>query len=364
MRQLQLDIEPQLDARISDFSGPGWGHVVDAIRQLHTGLVNRFYVYGGAGTGKSHLLSAICDSYLELGRRAIKVSLLELLDAPIEAITSLEFYDLVALDDIDAISGVPHWQKAVFHLMNNHDGQLVFSSRVAPIELKLELPDLQSRLTQAVSVKVPNGSSYTDRQALLHSVMTRRGIHFDQQIIDYYRNFQTTNIDIKALGTNADDSAIITYNRTVHKDDLTVCISEIIKQKIAEGIPEHEICVLAPTWYLVIPMGRKLKSLLPDVKFDAVGLSPLLKNRENTWFKIARLFLVLPSPKSFMTRKRWASEIINELESIGIVLFEGKEFRTKSLLKLINSISSEETDGLKYTPMHYCPLRMDGLITG
>ncbi|KAB0630643.1 DnaA regulatory inactivator Hda, partial [Burkholderia stagnalis] len=26
MRQLQLDIEPQLDARISDFSGPSWGH--------------------------------------------------------------------------------------------------------------------------------------------------------------------------------------------------------------------------------------------------------------------------------------------------------------------------------------------------
>ena len=24
----------------------------------------------------------------------------------------------------------------------------------------------------------------------------------------------------------------------------------------------------------------------------------------------------------------------------------------------------QETDGLKYTPMHYCQLRMDGLITG
>lgn len=114
MRQLQLDIEPQLDARISDFSGPGWGHVVDAVRQLHAGLVNRFYIYGGAGTGKSHLLSAICDSYLEVGKSAIKVSLLELLDAPIEAITCLEHYDLVALDDIESISGVPHWQKAVF----------------------------------------------------------------------------------------------------------------------------------------------------------------------------------------------------------------------------------------------------------
>ncbi|ATO19906.1 DnaA regulatory inactivator Hda [Acinetobacter sp. LoGeW2-3] len=188
MRQLQLDIEPQLDARISDFSGPGWGHVIDAVRQLHAGLINRFYVYGGAGTGKSHLLSAICDSYLEVGKTAIQVSLLELLDAPTEAITSLDRYDLVALDDIEAISGVPHWQKAVFHLINYNNeggGQLVFSSRYAPIELKLELPDLQSRLTQAVSTRVPNGSLYADRFALVSSVLDRRGIHLDQQIFDY-----------------------------------------------------------------------------------------------------------------------------------------------------------------------------------
>lgn len=191
MRQLQLDIEPQLDARISDFSGPGWGHVIDAIRQLHAGLINRFYVYGGAGSGKSHLLSAICDSYLEIGKSAIQVSLLELLDAPTEAITSLDQYDLVALDDIEAISGVPHWQKAVFHLINYNNeggGQLVFSSRLAPIELKLELPDLQSRLTQAVSTRVPSGSLYADRYALVSSVLDRRGIHLDQQIFDYLLN--------------------------------------------------------------------------------------------------------------------------------------------------------------------------------
>ena len=188
MRQLQLNIEPQLDARISDFSGPGWGPVIDGVRQLHAGLMNHFYLYGGAGTGKSHLLTAICDSYLEVGKSAIKVSLLELLDAPIEAITSLEMYDLVALDDIEAISGVPHWQKAVFHLINNNNdggGQLVFSSRFAPIELKLELPDLHFRLTQAVSVRVPSGQSYADRLALLTSVMERKGVHFDPQIIDY-----------------------------------------------------------------------------------------------------------------------------------------------------------------------------------
>ena len=133
-------------------------------------------------------MSAICDSYLEVGKSAIQVSLLELLDAPTEAITSLDRFDLVALDDIEAISGVPHWQRAVFHLINYNNeggGQLVFSSRFAPIELKLELPDLQSRLTQAVSTRVPSGSLYADRYALVSSVLDRRGIHLDPQIFDY-----------------------------------------------------------------------------------------------------------------------------------------------------------------------------------
>lgn len=170
----------------------------------------------------------------------------------------------------------------------------------------------------------------------------------NQEIIDYYRNFQTSDIEIESLGSNADEKSNITYNKTVHKDYLVEHIVEIIREKISGGIPEHEICVLAPTWFLVIPMGRKLKSLLPEIKFDAVGLSPLLKNKENVWFKIARLFLVAPSPKTYLTRKRWSTELLNELKDYGIDLFENNEFKSKRLLKIINSILSEETDGLKF----------------
>jgi len=170
----------------------------------------------------------------------------------------------------------------------------------------------------------------------------------NQGIINYYKNFQTSDIEIIALGENAEENAKITYSKEIHKDQLEENIAEIIKSRIEAGVPEHEICVLAPTWYLVIPMGRKLKSLLPDVKFDAVGLSPLLKNRENIWFKIARLFLVPPTPKTYITRKRWATELINELNDVGVVLFEGNDFKSKKILKIINSISSSETDGLAY----------------
>ncbi|MFC3903083.1 regulatory inactivation of DnaA Hda protein [Acinetobacter marinus] len=188
MRQLKLEIEPYLDAQISDFAGPSWAPVIDNLRQFHTGLIRQLFIYGSAGSGKSHLLSAICDSFSELGKRAIHVPLLSLLDAPVEALEALEYYDVVALDDVEAINGALNWQKALFHLINQSydtQTQLVFSSRFAPIELRLQFPDLQSRLNQAVSIHVPEGDLYADRQALLLAVTQRRGWQLHPQIIEY-----------------------------------------------------------------------------------------------------------------------------------------------------------------------------------
>lgn len=188
MRQLSLSIDERPDARIGDFAGPSWVSIIDAVRQLHAHLIERLYIHGPADSGKSHLLSAICESYQDMNCSAIQVSLLELLDAPTEALSALESFDLVALDDLEAIRGVPHWQEAIFHLINRSslgEGQLIFASRLAPSELKLELPDLRSRLAQAAVFKVPSGDRLDDRRALLHAVMKRRGWQFDAQIVEH-----------------------------------------------------------------------------------------------------------------------------------------------------------------------------------
>ncbi|MGJ8548988.1 UvrD-helicase domain-containing protein [Winogradskyella wichelsiae] len=170
----------------------------------------------------------------------------------------------------------------------------------------------------------------------------------NQEIIDYYVNFQSSGIEIEALGRNAHDTAYINYDDVTHKDDLPQQIANIIQSKLDEGIAENEICVLAPTWFLVIPLGRKLKSLLPNINFDAVGLSPLLKNKENIWFKVARLFLVEPSPNYYSTRKRWATELIQEFEEYNFDILSNEIFKSKKILKIINSISSNEDNGLDY----------------
>ncbi|WP_145855100.1 UvrD-helicase domain-containing protein [Pedobacter suwonensis] len=169
-----------------------------------------------------------------------------------------------------------------------------------------------------------------------------------QRVIDYYRNYQSAGINIESLSEYADEHGLITFNKNLDKDGLDEYIAGIIQQNLDNGVPENEICVLAPQWWLVIPMGRKLKTLLPNVNFDAIGLSPLLKNKENVWFKVARLFLVSPSPKTYFMRGRWSIELINELESLGIEILADRERKSKALLKLINSISSEKEDGLEY----------------
>lgn len=169
-----------------------------------------------------------------------------------------------------------------------------------------------------------------------------------QRVIDYYRHYQTTSIDIKSMCAYAAQQSVITYNDTIHKDNLPEHIAAIIAKKIADGTQEKEICVLAPQWWLVIPMGKKLKQLLPNVNFDAVGLSPLIKSKENIWYKVARLFLVAPAPNMYFVRTRWANEMVTDLQNMGLELFAGEQGKAKRLLKTFNAITSDQINGLEY----------------
>ncbi len=186
MRQLNLAIDIRSDARISDFAGPGWASVIDAMRQLHAGLLDRCFIHGVADTGKTHLLSALCESYLDMGRTAIQVSLIELVDAPTEVLQALESFDLIALDDLDKIVGLPHWEEAIYHLINrSQQVQLVFVARSPATQLPIGLPDLQSRLAQAASFGLPAGENSEDRRALLSAVLKRNSWHFDPAITEH-----------------------------------------------------------------------------------------------------------------------------------------------------------------------------------
>lgn len=95
----------------------------------------------------------------------------------------------------------------------------------------------------------------------------------NQRIIDFYIHFQTQKIEIKAIGTNAHERGIVTFNNTVHHSQIVAEISRLIHLSLDKGIPEDEICILVPQWWLITSVSKKLRAILPDVNFDASGLA-------------------------------------------------------------------------------------------
>jgi DnaA family protein len=140
---------PWRDSRFEDFvSGPN-AAVVEVLKHVPDEPGSHIFLYGDEGSGKTHLLNALCYETRERRGRAFYLALKRL---PKEAITSLqglEKLDLVCVDDLHVIAGNKAWEEALFHCFNRireSNGRLLISSRTRLSALNLGLPDLASRL--------------------------------------------------------------------------------------------------------------------------------------------------------------------------------------------------------------------------
>lgn len=186
--QLNLDLSIKYDASLSDFVGVGWDSIIDAVRQLHFGLFYQLYLYGSMGTGKTHLLSAICESFRDMGKSAIYLSLRELLTLDPSVLLSVENMDVIAIDDLDLLENHKDWQEAMFHLINRSYEQeriLIFASHQAVNQLNFTLRDLVSRLAKSPTFQLPSGQDHATRAAVLATVLRRRNWHFEKTVLDY-----------------------------------------------------------------------------------------------------------------------------------------------------------------------------------
>lgn len=170
----------------------------------------------------------------------------------------------------------------------------------------------------------------------------------NQRIVNFYSNFQTQKFQIHAIGDNAKEEGLITFNSDVHHSKIVDEIARLIQLSLDNGIPENEICVLVPQWWLITAVTKKLRAALPDVHFDASGLAPMSKNRENIWYKLSRLFLTEPNPKIYSSRYRWATDLIDSFRVETHTEFNERYRNERDLLKLINSIKSAEAEGIDY----------------
>jgi DnaA family protein len=129
------------------------GENAEAVRALqllgNEGQERFIYLWGKQGSGKSHLLQALCQA---CGEQNKPVAFLALNDkhqySPL-MLDGLEQLSLVCIDDVEAIANDSAWEEALFHFFNRaYDCRtlLVITGPAAPAQLRLKLQDLKSRL--------------------------------------------------------------------------------------------------------------------------------------------------------------------------------------------------------------------------
>lgn len=150
-QQLALAIQLKNQAHLDDFCWNNNTILKHELEQTLSGQGERFlYVWSGLGGGKSHLLQGVCQRYTEQQCTAIYLPLRVLKEWGPESIEGLSTQALIAIDDIDAISGNAEWEKALFDLYNqvydNGHSLLLTSNNKTPAASSINLPDLRSRL--------------------------------------------------------------------------------------------------------------------------------------------------------------------------------------------------------------------------
>lgn len=156
--QLPLGLQLKASARFSNFvAGPN-AELVGQLHQIAAGRGEAFcYCWGSAGCGKTHLLQASCHQASNEGRRVAYVSLRDTGRWAPALLEGWEQFDLVCVDDVDAIAAKPDWQEALFHLYNRmreSGSSLIVSANAAPAQLCIDLPDLRSRLGWGVVYQI------------------------------------------------------------------------------------------------------------------------------------------------------------------------------------------------------------------
>jgi DnaA family protein len=119
------------------------------------------YLSGEAGTGKTHLLQAVCKQAAESNLHVAYIPLKHIEELSAEMLHDLGELDVVCIDDVESIIGQLEWQQGLTWLYNelkDNNHSLIISGNQSSTNIKLELDDLKSRLSsdQVIQIKSPN----------------------------------------------------------------------------------------------------------------------------------------------------------------------------------------------------------------
>jgi DnaA-homolog protein len=144
------------------------------------------FLFGPAGSGRTHLLQAACHRHGPRGG-AIYLPLADAAVAP-ELFDGLGALALVALDDVHLWLGDGHREAtlmALYQSLLEAGGCLLVSAAVAPAELGFCLPDLASRLRALPGYRVREPDD-AGKARVLERLARERGLELTGPVLDFW----------------------------------------------------------------------------------------------------------------------------------------------------------------------------------
>ena len=181
MKQLALGMRLRADALFESF-WPGFN--AEVLAALKAADPAPIWLWGAHGSGKTHLLQAVCAAasdaaaYFPLGRPR---------DLPPEALAGFEQTPVLCIDDVDAVAGDRAWEQALFRLFNEAAElrtRLIFAAAAPPRQAEWLLDDWRSRAAACIVYHVRELDD-AGRIEALRLRATQRGLNLPYDTAEY-----------------------------------------------------------------------------------------------------------------------------------------------------------------------------------
>lgn len=187
MKQLALGVRLRTEAVFASFAPGLNAELVAALRGPGSAPL---WLWGTAGSGKTHLLQAVCAAATgdTAAYAAAAYFPLERSTAlPPAALAGFESCRVLCLDDVDAIAGDLQWEEALFKLFNEAaelGTRLIFAAGAAPRGIDWSLEDWRSRAAASVVYQLRDLDD-AGRVEALKLRAAQRGLQLPPETADY-----------------------------------------------------------------------------------------------------------------------------------------------------------------------------------
>lgn len=220
--QVPLALNIQDEATFANFYP---GKNVGVLNHLQSFVHPFIYLWGDAGSGRTHLLQACCQAlppgqslYLDLRDSALTTYIF----------SGMEYFKQICLDNVEEIAGKVEWELALFHFYNRIQEQsshLLVASRYAPQALPIELADLRSRFSAGLPLNLLHLSD-EEKIIALQMRAQYRGLNFSFESVKFLINHYPRDMHALFNALNVLDQAA-----WIAKRPLTI---PFIKKKLIE----------------------------------------------------------------------------------------------------------------------------------